>query len=100
RRSFPSRQVDFPSHKEGPRRVAGPFDAAVSVATCEVADEAEQFDVDPDQAQREAEGALPGELLRRALLDALLDRVEVEEQEEAAEQDHRDAEDDGQRAAV
>src|SRR5712692_8490195 len=60
----------------------------------------ENLQVEPDQRHQQAEGAVPLEHLRRAVIDAFLDEREVEDQVQRREADDEQAEQDPDRAAL
>src|SRR5918995_793628 len=81
---------------------AGPRICSALLASAQDGEQAQQLDVKPHQRDRQPEGGGPGELRRDALLDALLDEVEVEDQahrgEPDREQPDQDPEDPGAEA--
>jgi len=70
------------------------------VVAAEDGDQAQHLHVDPHEGQGQAERGQPGLLLRRAVGDAVLDLLEVEGQEERADQDRQDADDRAERAML
>src|SRR5690348_10592606 len=66
----------------------------------QITEQAQEFQVQPDEGDHQAEGCVPSEFLIRAVLDALLDDVEIEDEVERGDNDAYEAEDDRERAAV
>src|SRR5690348_8535557 len=66
----------------------------------QITEQSQQFQVQPDEGDHQAERGVPSELLIRAVLDALLDDVEIEDEVERGDNDADEAEDDRERAAV
>ena len=64
-----------------------------------IGEDAQQLQVEPDDRDHDAEGAGPAEGAGRAVLHALLDRVEVEHQRVGAHDDDEDADHEAERDA-
>src|SRR5690606_25214031 len=70
-----------------------------SVARLQLGQRAQELDVQPHQGDHQAERAVPLHVLRRAVLDAAFDEVEVQHQVHRRDHDHEQAEADADQAA-
>src|SRR6266550_6572157 len=66
----------------------------------QITEQSQELQVQPDEGDHQAERGVPSELLIRAVLDALLDDVEIEDEVERRDNDADEAKDDRERAAV
>src|SRR5436190_2937132 len=71
-----------------------------SLLFAHLAQQTQDFQVQPDQRNGEREGAVPLHVLWRALIRTLLDEVEIDHQVQRGDDHHEHAEQDAERAAL
>src|SRR5258708_6590586 len=65
-----------------------------------LAEQAEDFQIEPDERDHQAERAIPFHVLRRSVLDTSLDHVKIENQIQCCDDDHEKAEADSHGATA
>ena len=71
-----------------------------SIPAARFGEQAQDFQIEPDQRDHDAEGAVPLHVFRCAYADAGFDEVEVEHQVERGDDDHNHAEADADGAVA